>query len=154
MSVVNAFADLVYGDDFSVDASVFLAFVRRFPLGAGNPDAAESSGHGGVAIRSSGWRRLDLTLGQVAIHLLAGFTFAVSAIISRAKFRSDVILHAVVNTLFFWFALSGVAIDVELATHAFASTITSGILNVLETTALFVRGAAVTTHPSLLGRYI
>jgi len=71
LSVVDAFADLVLRDDFSVDASVFLAFVRRFPLGAGHADAAESAGHRGVAIRSRSRRRLDLTLGQVAFHLLA-----------------------------------------------------------------------------------
>jgi len=38
--VVDAFADLILSLNFSIDASVFLALVRRFPDGAGHSKRA------------------------------------------------------------------------------------------------------------------
>jgi len=150
LSVVDAFADLILSDDFAVFALVLLAFVRRFPDGAGNSDAAHRLRRGG-AVRSG--RRLALGR-DVALDLAADFADALSAVVFGGELVSYVVRPAVVSALVFGLALLGIAVDFEGAVDIPASTITSGTLDVLEPHILFVRRVAVAAHASLLRRYI
>jgi len=133
LSVVDAFADLVLRDDFAVITSVFLAFVRRFPDGAGHTDRAESLGR--VANRRR--RRLAL-LRNVALHLFANFAGAATAVVFRGEGLSHTVRSPIIGTFVVRLALRRIAVYFVNSVNNSAGTIAIRIIHVGETTSGFV----------------
>jgi len=144
LSVVDAFADLVGGDDFAVGASVLLALVGRLPDGAGHSDGAHGLG-GGSAGRDRRRRRLAL-IRNVAFHLFADFADALAAVVFGGKLLAHREAFPVVNALVVRLALRSVAVDFGGSVDEGAGAITVGILDVFESGSGSVSGATVHAH--------
>jgi len=141
LTVVDAFADLVGGDDFAVGASVLLALVWRLPHGAGHSDRAHRLRRGGAG-RDRRRRWLAL-IRNVAFHLFADFADALAAVVFGGELLADGKAFPVVNALVVRLALRGVAVDFGGSVDEGAGAITVGILDVFESGSGSVSGAAV-----------